>query len=149
VHDRSAALGAEMLPEVIREIERGTAPRIPQDAVAATYAKKIEKEECEIDFTLPAARLDCILRGLTPIPLPYTYLPNGKMCKILRAFPTDGKGEPGMVLALDEHGDGSITVACGVGALCITSLRPEGKGNMSAADFIRGRQIKVGERLGR
>lgn len=149
VHDRSAALGAEMLPQVIREIEAGTAPRLKQDDSAATYAAKIEKEECEIDFSLPAARLDCILRGLTPIPLPYTHLPSGKLCKVLCAHPVNGAGTPGTVLALDGEGMGGITVACGEGALCITALRPEGKGDMSAADFIRGRQIKVGERLGK
>ncbi len=149
VHDRSAALGAAMLPAVIRSIEDGTATRTKQDETGVTYAAKIEKEECEIDFSLPAAQLDCILRGLTPIPLPYTYLPNGKGLKVCAAHPVHGAGTPGTILALDMNGDGGITVACGEGALTITSLRPEGKGTMTAAAYLRGACLTVGEKLGR
>ncbi len=149
VHDKSAALGAAMLPRVVREIEAGTAPRIPQSEEGMTYAPKIEKEECEIDFTLPATRLDCILRGLTPIPLPYTYLPNGKSIKVCAAHHVAGHGVPGTILALDTAGDGGITVACGEDAICLTMLRPEGKGTMSAAAYLRGAHLAIGEKLGR
>ena len=149
VHDKSAELGARLLPRVIASMEDGTITRTPQDDSLATYAAKIEKEECEIDFALPAKVLDPILRGLTPIPLPFTFLPNGKMLKVLSARPVKGTGEAGTILTLDEAGEGGIVVACGEDALCITRVRPEGKGSMSAADFIRGRQIHVGERLGR
>ncbi len=147
VHDTSMALGAELLPLVIEEIEKGTVVRTPQDHTAATYAPKIEKEECQIDFSLPSDRLDPILRGLTPIPLPFTYL-NGKMLKVVSAHKTTGKGTPGTVLSLDQSGDGCIVVATGEEAIAITRVRPEGKGNMTAADFIRGRQISVGDRMG-
>lgn len=149
VHDRSAEAGARLLPQVIATIADGTVTRTPQDHSLATYAPKIEKEECEINFALPASVLDPHLRGLTPVPLPYTYLPSGKMCKVISAHPVKGSGVAGTVLSLDETGEGGITVACGEGALCITRVRPEGKGTMSAADFIRGRHLRVGERLGR
>ena len=149
VHDTSAALGAKLLPEVIRSIEDGTVKRTPQNHVEATYAPKIEKEECEINFSLPASVLDPILRGLTPIPLPYTYLPCGKMLKVASAHPAKGSGAAGTVLSLSDRGDGEIVVACGEGAIALTAVRPEGKGNMSAAAFIRGRQIAVGDRLGK
>ncbi len=149
VHDKSAALGAAMLPPTIRAIEAGTATRTKQDESGVTYAAKIEKEECEIDFTRPATELDCILRGLTPIPLPYTYLPNGKSLKVCSARPTTGSGIPGTILALDMTGDGGITVACGKGALVLTMLRPEGKGTMTAAAYLRGAHLSVGDKLGR
>ena len=149
VHDTSARLGAELLPAVIATIADGTVQRTPQNHAEATYAPKIEKEECEIDWSKPASVLDPYLRGLTPIPLPYTYLPNGKMLKVCSARPVKGNGEAGTVLSLSDKGEGEIVVACGEGALAITSLRPEGKGNMSAAAFIRGRGIAVGDKLGR
>ncbi len=149
VHDKSAALGARLLPPTIRAIEAGTASRTPQGADGMCYAPKIEKEECEINFSLPAAQLDCILRGLTPIPLPYTYLPNGKGLKVVSAHPAKGVGAPGTILALDTDGDGGITVACGEGAITITSVRPEGKGTMSAAAYLRGARLTIGEKLGR
>jgi methionyl-tRNA formyltransferase len=149
VHDTSARLGAELLPAVIATIENGTVQRTPQNHAEATYAPKIEKEECEIDWSKSAEVLDPYLRGLTPIPLPYTYLQNGKMLKVCSAHPVKGAGEPGTVLSLSDKGEGAIVVACGEGALAITSLRPEGKGNMSAAAFIRGRGIAVGDKLGK
>ena len=149
VHDKSAALGARLLPRALSLLEAGTAPRIPQDTAGVTYAAKIEKSECEIDFSLPAEKLDPILRGLTPIPLPFTYLPGGRLLKVLSAAPAEGHGTPGEILALSDVGDGSITVACGEGALAIRRLRPEGKGTMTAAAFLRGARLTVGERLGR
>ncbi len=149
VHDTSARLGAELLPRVIATIADGTVTRTPQNHEEATYAPKIEKEECEIDWSMPARKLDPHLRGLTPIPLPFTYLPNGKMLKVCAAHPVKGQGEAGTILSLSDTGDGAIVVACGEGALAITALRPEGKGNMSAAAFIRGRQVAVGDHLGR
>ncbi len=149
IHDKSATLGAKMLPSVMRAIENGTATRTPQPSEGMTYAPKIEKEECEIDFTLPAEKLDCILRGLIPIPLPYTFLPNGKSLKVCAAHPTMGSGAPGTILALDMNGDGGLTVACGEGAICFTALRPEGKGTMTAAAYLRGARLTVGDKLGK
>ncbi len=149
IHDKSAALGARLLPPTMRAIENGTAERTPQSEEGITYAPKIEKEECEIDFTQSASQLDCIMRGLTPIPLPFTYLPNGKSLKVCAAHPTEGSGMPGTILSLDTNGNGGITVACKEGAICFTSLRPEGKGTMTAAAYLRGAHLNIGERLGR
>ena len=57
----------------------------------------------------------------------------------------DNGGKPaGTVIALDG---GRITVACGVGALDLLSVLPEGKKKMGAADFINGRRISVGDLL--
>lgn len=149
VHDTSARLGAELLPAVIATIADGTVQRTPQNHAEATYAPKIEKEECEIDWSKPASVLDPYLRGITPIPMPYTYLPDDKLLKVCAAHPVKGSGTPGTILSLSENGEGEIVVACGEGALAITALRPEGKGNMSAAAFIRGRRLSPGDKLGK
>ena len=55
----------------------------------------------------------------------------------------DDKGKTGEVIAVSDKGDGYIIVACGEGALKITSLIPEGKGRMTAGDFVRGRKIAL------
>lgn len=144
IHDRSAEVGGKLLSETIEKIYLGTADRIKQDDSLACYAKKVEKEDCKVDFTLPAARLDCIIRGVTPIPGAFAYL-NGKMLKINKATVVSGKGRPGEVIDLSDKGDGFVTVACGEGALKITLLIPEGKGKMSAGAFVRGRKIALGD----
>ena len=146
VHDRSADVGARLLARTLDEIEQGIAVRTPQDDSLACYAAKIEKADCKIDFTLPADRLDCIIRGATPIPGAFAYL-GGKMLKIFDATPTSGKGTPGRVIDADPKGAGSFTVACGEGALEVRGVIPEGKGKMTAGDFLRGRKIQIGDIL--
>lgn len=146
VHDKSAQIGGKLLSEVIRDIEGGRIYRTPQCDADATYAAKIEKEDCKVDFTKDAKTLDFTIRGVTPIPGAFCYH-NGKMLKIVRAVPTCAKGEPGKVLELDASGDGAITVATADGGLKILKLKPEGKGVMSAGDYIRGRKISLGDIL--
>ena len=146
IHDRSAEIGGALLSRTIVDIENGTAVRTPQDHNAATYAAKIEKSDCRIDFNLPANRLGCIIRGVTPIPGAFAYL-NGKMLKIYKVTPVDLCGTPGEVLEANGVGTGYITVACGKGALKIEGVVPEGKGRMSAGDFVRGRKIVKGDML--
>ena len=68
VHDNSAKIGSELLIATIRDIGEGRASRTPQDDALATYARKVEREDCYIDFSKPASVLDCIIRGVTPIP---------------------------------------------------------------------------------
>lgn len=146
IHDRSADVGAVLLSKTIDMIEAGTVERTKQDDSLATYAKKVEKEDCKLDFTLSAKKLDFQIRGVTPIPGAFAYL-NGKMLKINKARPVNGKGSAGKVIAVSDKGEGSITVACGEGALEVTVVIPEGKGKMTAGDFVRGRKISVGDIL--
>lgn len=146
VHDTSAKIGARLLSEVAYAIERGEAKRVPQDDTLACYAEKIEKSDCKLDFTKSARELDFNIRGVTPIPGAFAYL-NGKMLKICKAIPTDERGEAGKVISADATGEGYFTVACGEGALRVLSVIPEGKGKMSAGDFLRGRKIAVGDIL--
>lgn len=146
IHDRSALVGGELLSETINEIAAGTAKRVKQNDAEATYAAKIEKSDAKIDFTRSAEELDCIIRGVTPIPGAFAYL-NGKMLKIVKAKSVDKSGNAGEVIDAVGVGEGSFTVACGKGALLVTAVIPEGKGKMSAGDFVRGRKIKIGDIL--
>ena len=146
IHDRSAEVGARLLVKTIKDIADGVATRTPQDDSLATHAAKIEKEDCKIDFSRSARALDCAIRGVTPIPGAFAYL-KGKMLKIFKATPTEGKGRPGEVIAVDPKGSGSFTVACTEGALLVKGVIPEGKGKMSAGDFVRGRKIEIGDIL--
>ena len=146
VHDTSATVGSRLLLEVIPMLAEGHAPRTPQDDALATYAAKIEREEAHITFDAPAASVGAKVRGLTPIPMAYARH-NGKLLKLYRPTVVSGKGVPGTVIALSDKGDGAITVACLEGALSFAGVVPEGKGKMSAADFIRGRKIQIGDQL--
>ncbi len=146
VHDRSAELGGRMVVDAIRAIGEGRATRTPQDDSLATYAAKIEKEDCRIDFTLPADKLSAIIRGVTPIPGAFAFL-GEKMIKLFNVSATNGSGVPGMVIAVDAKGAGSFTVACGEGALIVRGVIPQGKGKMNAGDFLRGRKLSLGDKF--
>ena len=147
VHDRLAEIGARLLVEATRSVLQGSAVRIPQDSAASTYASKITREDCRLDFSRPARELDCMIRGLSPMPLAFCLTPDGKSLKIVSAHPADGKGAPGTVIGVSTEGKGELLIACGEGALAVTALQPEGKSKMDAAAYLRGRRLSLGEVL--
>ena len=69
------------------------------------------------------------------------------MLKISRESVSSGKGKPGEVIDVSGVGEGYIVIACASGAIRVTSVIPEGKGKMSAGDFVRGRKIQIGDIL--
>ncbi|MDY2609765.1 MAG: methionyl-tRNA formyltransferase [Eubacteriales bacterium] len=149
VHDRMAAVGAALLTEVIPSLRDGTARPIPQENDLASYAPKIEKEECRLDFSQSAAMLACKIRALSPAPLAAAFLQTKqgvRRIKIVdaRAVETSKTAPFGTVLSACN---GSITVRCGNGALELLRLKPDGKAEMDAAAFINGRQIATGDRF--
>ena len=146
IHDKLGALGASLIVRTLDALKKGECPRIPQEESGATYAAKITKEDCLIDFSQSARAVHNQIRGLSPIPLSFTHTPDGKLLKVTRAQIREEEavlGEPGLVLSTDD----GITVACGRGALTILGVLPEGKPRMSASDFVRGRKIGVGDLL--
>ncbi len=148
VHDNLGAAGARALLRTLEATRNGTLVRQKQDDSRATYAAKIEKSDCILDFSKPAKEVHDRIRGLSPIPLSYTCTPDGKMLKIIASELSDaptGGAQAGEVLSVDG---GKITVACGSGAISLLSVLPEGKKRMPAADFINGRKIFAGDLLG-
>lgn len=147
IHDKLAECGADALIKTVGLIKSGNAVREKQDDGLSTYAAKIEKNDCLLDFSKSAEELHNLIRGLSPIPLSFTHTPDGKLLKITSARIVDrdsvsDKGA-GTVVALD----GEITVVCGKGKIALTGVLPEGKGRMGAAEFIRGRKVNIGDLL--
>ena len=148
VHDGLGALGAKALLDTVELLANGNAVRTPQDDSLSTYAKKITKEDCLLDFNNDSRTLHNLIRGLSPIPLALTHTPDGKLLKIIESEVASNdkihsSDEIGRVISLD----GGIEVACAKGSIKILRLLPEGKSRMSADDFIRGRKISVGDVL--
>ena len=147
IHDRSAEIGGKLLSSTIEKIAEGVVTPKKQDDSLASYAAKIEKSDCKIDFSLSAKVLDCLIRGVTPIPGAFAYQ-GEKMLKIYKAVPLEKNyGDVGVVKELDGAGEGSFTVSCGEGSLKVLGVIPEGKGRMTAGDYIRGRKINIGDKL--
>ena len=148
IHDRMAEVGAVLLLETVEGLVAGTITPEPQDDALATYAAKIEREDCALDFSRPAGEVHNRIRGLSPIPLSSAAMLGGKRVKILASLVADDRTPhevPGEILSLDSTGEGRVEIACAVGSIYALRLLPEGKGRMSAADFIRGRRVAVGD----
>ena len=147
IHDRLAECGAKLLIETVEKLEKGEIIPEKQDDSLSTYAAKIEKSDCLLDFSLDAITLHNLIRGLSPIPLAFTHTPDGKLLKIVESRVVDAKevsDKPfGTVISVGED----IKVACGEGVLSFLTVVPEGKGRMGAGDFVRGRKIAEGDLL--
>ncbi len=148
IHDKSIFYGAPLLLKALRALSEGTAEPRKQSEEGVSYAEKITKEDCLLDFSRSAKTLSAQIRGLYPFPLAFTRTPDGRLLKVASARVAEGVGAPGTVIAVSSKGEGEILVACGEGALSLSLLVPEGKGKMTAGDLVRGRKIALNERLG-
>lgn len=99
-----------------------------------------------MDWSLPARVLFNRIRGLTPWPGAFTFLAPDHKLRLLKIWQTelltDVSGQPGTVLQADKAG---IVVACGEGALRLTSLQREGGRRLTAAEFSAGHAVKAGD----
>ena len=140
--DRLKDMGAELLVRTLRGIEAGTAPRTPQDHSKASYVGMLDKSYSPIDWTKDARAVIKWIYGLNPWPIATAEL-DGAVYKIFEAGYTENHSDkaPGSVIYAGEKG---IEVVCGSGeTVMITELQAPGKKRMKAADFLRGRKIKV------
>lgn len=140
--DRLKDMGAELLVRTLRDIEAGIAPRTPQDHSKASYVGMLDKSYSPIDWTKDARAVIKWIYGLNPWPIATAEL-DGAVYKIFGAVYTENHSDkaPGSVIYAGEKG---IEVVCGSGeTVMITELQAPGKKRMKAADFLRGRKIRV------
>jgi methionyl-tRNA formyltransferase len=143
--DKLAALGAELLVATLPTILSGSLQAEPQSG-DSTYAPLFEKEHGAIDFARPASELERHIRAMQPWPGAFTNKGAVRLQVLQARLVKEAHGEAGRVLAADATG---ILVGCGSeGALLLTQIKPAGKGAMSAAAWVAGRQVAVGDLFG-
>jgi methionyl-tRNA formyltransferase len=133
--DRLFTMGVDLLAETIPAWERGDIEAVPQDDALATVTSLVEKSDGEIDFGIPAQHIARAIRAYHPWPGTFTRW-DGKLLKILEAS-VSGAGEedrPGVV----SINDGRLIIGTGEGSLDVERLQLEGRGAVSAAEFLRG-----------
>lgn len=139
-----ARAGAELLVDTLDGIVAGAVPAVPQEAAAASYAAKLCKADGQVDWTLPVARVDALVRGVTPAP--------GARARVM----LQGAAEPLELRILAGHaadaaaGDvlppagtiarlsGGLGVACADGFYMLDRVRPTGRKDMTGMDFANG-----------
>jgi methionyl-tRNA formyltransferase len=145
LHDALAERGAALMVRALAELERGVLVCSPQRTEGITYAAKIDKAETGIDFSRPARDVHNHIRGLAPAPSAWFEIEHGgkrERIRVLGSAVAAGAGTPGTVL------DDVLTIACGEGAVRLTSLQRAGKKAMAAAEVLRGWSIPAGTRIG-
>lgn len=145
--ERLSVLGAELMVETLRGLERGEITPRPQEHSQATLAPMLKKEHGRMDWSLPAQELAWRVRGLRPWPGAYTTL-RGKNLHVWAAvaLPAEAASslEPGTLVA--ERG--KLHVVCGQGTrLEIKELQGEGRKRLAALEFLNGVHLKPGEQL--
>ncbi len=144
--DELALLGADLLIEQLPLIKAGTAGRTAQDHDLATYAPKITKEQCRVDFSRKATEIECKIRAMNPRPGAYT-LKEGTVMKLLSADVWEGvaNDSPGLIKEVSNRG---ILIAAGKGDLMITRIQMPGKQAVAVSEYIKGNKIEIGTFLG-
>ena len=140
LHDRLAALGADLIVQALTKAASGDLDPVPQPEDGVTYAAKIGPADGRIDWS-DAGLVGRQVRALAPRPGAWFEV-SGERLKVHAVEPASGTGAPGEVL------DDALTVACAAGgAVRLLRLQRPGKAPMAAAELLRGFAIPKGSRL--
>lgn len=138
LHDRLGEIAPDALLESLSLFPNKNAPRVPQDAAQATLAPKLNREDGRIDWSEPAETIERKIRAFNPWPGAFTVVtgePNKpRKLKIFSASIIDLSGQPGEILRRKNE----IVIATGMRSLSLSEVQLEGKGRMSASEFMRG-----------
>ena len=135
-----ALIGADLLIENLKSIANGNAKFSEQLHSEATYAKKIDKNETKINWSLDASKVIAHIHGLSPNPGAWFEHKNERF-KVLRANKSSASGNPGIVL------DENLIIACKSDSIQILEIQRQGKNKQTVKDFLLGKKISKGSIL--
>lgn len=138
LHDRLAALGAQVLADGLGLLRAGIRPvPQPQPSEGVTYAHKLDKAGARLDWSQPAAQLANQVRAFNPWPMA-DALVAGERLRVHGAMALDEPHQaiPGTLLRAGREG---LDIACGQGVLRIRVLQRDGGKAITAADYLNGR----------
>jgi len=144
-----ARVGSELMLETLAGLAAGTIVGRKQDEAEATLAPILTREEGAIDFARTSEQIYNRWRGFQPWPGAHTRLRGKKLIvHRMRVFPQSSDAASGIERGVLQVSGDELLVGCGAGSVVFDEVQMEGKKKMSAAEFLRGFQVKTGERLG-
>jgi methionyl-tRNA formyltransferase len=138
LHDELSLIGGRLIVQTLEQLE--ILPAQKQDDTLATYAKMLTRDDGRIDWTQSAEQIERQCRALTPWPGLWCMRQNERL-KVLAVEIAEGQGKAGEVLHRD------LIVACGIGAVKLTTVQPENRKAMGGASYVNGFHVSVGEKL--
>ena len=144
--ERLAQESASLVVETLARLVDGSVVAVPQHTPLATLAPLLTREDGLIDWSLPAKQIDQRFRGFQPWPGAFTRLRGKKLIVHGMRPVADASRVPSATLAVSGS---SLFAGCGKSTVLeVTEVQVEGKKRMPAAEFLRGHQVRSGERLG-
>lgn len=151
VHDKLAIIGAKtLLLDLERLVENdGVLDRTkqPEDF---TIAPMLSKDNSRIDFNDTADSICSLIRGTNPFPGAWCKLDETRTYKVYEAeridYEIEYEAELGEIVCLNDK-KGLFVVRCKDGYVNFLKLKAPGTRLMTAAEYIRGGKVKVGERF--
>lgn len=148
LHDRLAELGAKAILDYLSEHEALSATAEKQNDADSCYARKLSKQEAEIDWSKHADEIERMIRAFNPWPVAFT-LTKGERVRIFAAQIVENTSDviPGTVIEKSRSG---IIVKCGKNALSLMHIQLPGAKAMAVEDFVNGGKamLEAGELLG-
>lgn len=145
LHDHIAVCGADLMAKALAALEAGNLPERTQPNEGVTYARKIDKAESQIDFSLPSHAVHNHIRGLSPFPGAWFQAKDasGKddRIKVLQSEVVAGEGPAGQII------DDQLTIACSTGAIRLLQVQRAGRRVAQAEEFLRGFPLTAGTSL--
>ena len=143
--DRLAARGAELLAETIPDWLAGNVAPVAQADLPGepSVCRLVKKQDGQVDWTMPAARIERIIRAYAPWPAAFTNW-KGQNFKLWQSSVISGRVAPGLVVEVD----GRVAVGTDDGLLALHEVQPAGKKRMPIAAFLNGATDFVDSRLG-
>jgi methionyl-tRNA formyltransferase len=142
LHDALMHLGAALSVQTIKGLEAGTLKPLPQQMQENLHtAPKLNRQNTSVRWEESAASVYHLIRGLNPAPGVHTLLDDGQTVqevKIGSALLLDGEEPFGSPGSSRVHASGNIQVACGKGAVLVTSIQLQGRKKLPAEAFLRG-----------
>jgi len=146
LHDRLSESGANLLLEALDLVQSGNYESRPQNNQLSTPAPKLTREHCHLSFAKPVLEVKNWIHGLSPFPTSFAHYREERI-NFYRARISDFRQvqeAPGTILKSES---GKLEIVCAPGIIEILELQKEGKRRLPADDFIRGYELKPGDRF--
>ncbi len=147
LHDKLAAIGGPLLLKTIDGLEQHTLVPEKQNDEESCYAPMLSRQDGEIDWSLPAVRIERLIRGMTSWPGAHTVL-RGRGIKLWDADVWEDTDEPGGNMlpgTVVKSSRDTLLVQTGEGLLSLRLLQPDGKKRMPVDAFLRGYPVSEGD----
>ena len=128
---RLGRLGGEAIKEDFESILSQSLQPTPQKNKEASYSRKIEKKDAQLNWTKTSEILAREVRAFNSNPGSY-FIFEDELIKCWHAISKDSVNLPGKVISSDKNG---IEVGCGSGSLVMLELQRPGKNKITAGEF--------------